>query len=118
MLRRTNGDRGRWAMVIYEVSLEVDADIMAVWLSWLDGHVTAMLALPGFVDAQRERLLEPAPPPGRVGFIVRYRLHDLAALEAYLQHHAAAMRADAVGRFGDRFSAARRISAPDHAGPR
>lgn len=97
-------------MVIYEVNLEVDADIVVPWLAWLNGHIGEMLALPGFIDAQRERLLEPASAPGRVGFIVRYRLRDQVTLDEYLQHHAASMRAGAVELFGGRFAATRRIS--------
>jgi hypothetical protein len=33
----------------------------------------------------------------------------MAALQAYLDHHAAAMRGDGAARFGDRFRASRRV---------
>jgi hypothetical protein len=43
---------------------------------------------------------------------VHYRLRDAAALDAYLERHAARMRAEAIERFGARFSASRRVLVP------
>jgi RES domain-containing protein len=97
--------------VIYEVNLDVDACIEADYRAWLRDHVAQMLALPGFVDARMAEVLDPAPAPapGRVAFCVHYRLHDEAALQAYFDHHATAMRGDGAARFGGRFSASRRV---------
>lgn len=95
--------------VLYEVTLDVDAGIEAEYRAWLCDHVAQMLALPGFVDARTAEVVEPVPAPGRVAFCVHYRLRDMAALQAYFDHHAAAMRGDGVARFGDRFHASRRV---------
>lgn len=95
--------------VTYEVNLDVDAGIAAEFRSWLDAHVAQMLALPGFIGARMAEVLDPAPALGRTAFCVHYRLRDEAALQAYFDHHAAAMRGDGLARFGGRFSASRRV---------
>ena len=50
-------------------------------------------------------------PPGKIRRIVQYRLRDQAALDAYLRDQAPRMRAHGVERFGDRFTAGRRVLA-------
>lgn len=98
-------------MIEYEVTLMVDADIADAYEAWLQDHIREMLALPGFLDAELAELIEPQSP-GRRGWCTRYRLVDEAALADYLRDHAAAMRADGVARFGDRFQAQRRVLRP------
>ena len=94
---------------MYEVNLEVDAGIAAAYRRWLDGHVAAIIALPGFTGARILEVVEPAAPSTRVALCVQYTLADAAALENYLREHAPRLRADGVARFGDRFHAQRRI---------
>jgi hypothetical protein len=103
------------AAIEYEVNLTVDAALADGYLPWLRGHVAAMLALPGFVDAELARVLEPLPP-GCEGWCVRYRLRDAQALAQYLDRHAPAMRADGERRFGARVQASRRVLEPVPAG--
>lgn len=95
--------------VVYEVSLEVDLALRDEYRLWLEEHVRQMLALPGFLGAEIQEQREPPPPPGRWRYCVPYRLRDRAALDAYLAEHAARMRADGIARFGDSFTASRRI---------
>ena len=97
--------------VVYEVNLEVDHAIEREYRDWLDAHVHAMLALPGFESAQVFDVREPAAAD-RVGLCVHYRLRDAGALESYLHEHAPRMRADGEARFGGRFCATRRILHP------
>lgn len=98
------------ANVIYEVNLDVDAGIADDFLAWLRSHVAAILALPGFLAAEISAVED--PPPGRRLWCVHYRAHSRAALQDYFNHHAAAMRGDGIARFGDAFSASRRILEP------
>lgn len=95
--------------VIYEVNLDVDAEIAADYRAWLDAHVRDMLALPGFTDARVFEVVEPPATPGRIHFCAHYALRDAAALDAYLLDHAPRMRAQGAARFGDRFRASRRV---------
>jgi antibiotic biosynthesis monooxygenase (ABM) superfamily enzyme len=95
--------------IVYEVNLEVDAAIEAEYRAWLERHVAEILALPGFLGADVEQRLDPAPPAGRFALCVRYRLCDQAALDHYLQVHAPSLRQQGLERFPGRFSAFRRV---------
>jgi hypothetical protein len=93
--------------VLYEVNLEADADIAAPFDTWLRDHIADMLQFDGFRSA--EILDDPSAPAGRIRRIVQYRLQDRAALDDYLANHAPAMRAQGAARFGDRYTAQRRV---------
>lgn len=95
-------------MTVYEVTVDVDRAIAADYLQWMHAHVAQMLALPGFDSASCYERTD-ADDGSRRTFVIVYRMRDQAALDAYLSDHAAAMRADAVRRFGQRFSASRRV---------
>lgn len=97
--------------LLYEVDLLVDAALADEFARWLDAHVRAIRALPGFTGAAVLRLQEPAPAAGEIVFRSQYWLRDRAAFEAYLRDHAPAMRADGIARFGTRFRAERRVLA-------
>jgi len=93
--------------IVYEVNLEADADIAAPFDTWLRDHIADMLQFEGFRSA--EILDDASAPAGRIRRIVQYRLRDQAALDDYLAQHATRMRAQGAARFGDRFSAERRV---------
>ena len=94
--------------VLYEVTLRVRPDLGDAYGEWLRGHVAAMLALPGFVDARIARLREPEDADAVV-FCCTYRLRDAAALDDYLRDHAPRMREDGLRRFPGGFTAQRRV---------
>lgn len=96
--------------LIYEVNIDIDAELAAEYRAWLGEHVAEILALPGFSGA--DVFLVDEPPPGRVGYCIQYRLSDRAALDAYLREHAPRLRAEGIARWGERFSARRRILQP------
>ena len=93
--------------VLYEVNLDADAAIEGPFDTWLRDHIADMLQFDGFLSA--EILDDPSAPPGRIRRVVQYRLRDHAALDEYLATHAPRMRAQGVARFGDRFTAERRV---------
>lgn len=90
--------------ILYEVSIRVDESIRADYLHWLREHMTAMLEIDGFASAD---LFIDTEDENQ--FVCHYRLRDSAAMDAYLAGPAKAMRADGMNRFGDKFSASRRI---------
>jgi quinol monooxygenase YgiN len=94
--------------VLYEVNLQVRQDIADAYLEWLHAHVAEMVQLPGFLDARISRD-GAADEGGPLRLCCHYRLRDAAALDAYLREHAPRMREDGVRRFGDGFSASRRV---------
>jgi len=94
--------------VLYEVNLEAEAGIEAPFDTWLRDHVADVLQFDGFLAA--EVLDDDAEAPaGWVRRTVLYRLRNQAALDAYLQDHAPRMRQQGVEKFGDRYSARRRV---------
>ena len=95
--------------VIYEVNLEADAEIQAAFDTWLRDHIADMLQFPGFLAA--EILGDTAAPADKLCRTVQYRLRDQAALDDYLRVHAPQMRAKGVERFGNRYTAERRVLA-------
>lgn len=90
--------------ILYEVSIRVDENMRADYLAWLREHMNAMLAIDGFSGAE---LFIDAEDENQ--FVCHYRLQDMTAMDAYLAGPAKEMRADGVNRFGDKFSASRRI---------
>ena len=96
-------------MIVYEVNLAVREDAYADYRAWLTIHVEEMLALPGFVGAEILEQREPAAAQGTRALTVHYRLVDEAALTHYLAEHAPRMREAGVRRFGDAFTATRRV---------
>ena len=93
-------------MILYEVRLDVDAEIATEFRAWLVAHVREILALPGFVRAD---ILREERAQDRVCWCTHYWLVDRAALDAYLHEHAPRLRADGLQRFPNRFTAERRI---------
>ena len=98
-------------MIVYEVNLDVQASIADAYRAWLPVHVEEMLALPGFLAAETFERRDPPPPAGSIALSVQYRLVDEDALQRYLVEHSARMREDGVRRFGDAFTATRRVLA-------
>jgi quinol monooxygenase YgiN len=99
-------------MIVYEVSLAVDADAAEAYAEWLAEHLREMLALPGFEGAEWLEDVTPDPPDDRRRWVVQYRLASETALDAYLRDHAPRMREDGLARFGGRFAASRRVLRP------
>jgi len=98
--------------LIYEVSIAVDPEIAEAYESWLRVHVLDVLDNPGFDSATIHRADAPDGDAHR-HFVVHYAVRDRAALDAYFASDgprgAKAMRAEGTTRFGERFSAARRV---------
>lgn len=96
-------------MTIYEVNLTVQDHVAAAYLTWLREHIAQILRLDGFRYASLSEAEGAAP--GTHAFVVHYYLDDRESLEEYFTHHAAALRQDGIDRFGDTFSATRRVMA-------
>jgi len=105
-------------MVIYEVNIEVDADIAQKYVDWLVPHMKEMLTIPGFIDcnlADIEHLpavvsTEKQEEEKKKKYMVAtYRVESREKLQQYFDVHAARLRGDGVNRFKGRFTCTRRI---------
>ena len=93
--------------IIYEVTLDVDREIIDEFDEWLTAHVEEMLGLPGFRGAQVYLLDDSGE--GRTRRVAHYHLESQSALDQYLADAAPDMRQSGVDRFGDQFTVSRRI---------
>lgn len=98
-------------MLLYEVNLEVAAEIKNKYESWLPGHIERLLRFPGFVQAfWFERSPEDEQSQSSASlWTIHYTVEDRQALDEYLDKHAAEVRQEAIDLFGDKFKATRRI---------
>ena len=95
-------------MVIYEVNLTVNDAIYPDYYMWLLDHVKEILAIEGFQKAEVGHI-EHHKEDGKKRIRVNYFLDTYASLQNYFTHTAAALRAGAIEKFGDQFSATRRV---------
>lgn len=94
-------------MVIYEVNLVIKNEIFDDYYHWLIEHIEVMLQYPGFKEARIQRLVDHQAENHHL--TICYSLASQADLDNYLTHHAPAMREDGIRRFGNQFSATRRV---------
>lgn len=102
-------------MLIYEVNLHVEAAIFDPFMAWLNPHVEAMLGMAGFIKAM-VCLDEDTSQEGRK-IVVHYYLTSMEDYQHYLDCHAPRMRQDGLDRFGQQFTASRRLLTVHHTYP-
>ncbi len=93
--------------LIYEVTLTIERDIVDTFDGWLANHVEEMLAIPGFISANVFALDD--DEDGNAQRVTQYILESEGHLDSYLADRSAEMRQSGIDRFGDQFSATRRI---------
>lgn len=96
--------------IIYEVSCAVAPEVGDAFAAWLRYHVPEVASLPGFVEGRWGEVVGSAAGGART-FVCWYRLVDAAALDRYFAEDAPRMRADGLRRFGERYTATRRVIA-------
>jgi antibiotic biosynthesis monooxygenase (ABM) superfamily enzyme len=94
-------------MVIYEVNLDINNEIFDQFKAWLIKHVNEMIKFSGFIEAKI--LLENTGSKEKKNVTCCYLLDSQKSLESYLTQHAPAMRQDGINKFGNKFSATRRV---------
>ncbi len=93
-------------MLLYEVTLEVEASIADAFRDWLETHAGEMLDIDGFEQAE---IFEAEAPGNAQVFVAHYRVASQAALDRYVAEDAPRMRGDGVARFGEKMKATRRV---------
>lgn len=78
-------------MIIYNVTVSVDADIADEWLDWMrTTHIPDVMATGLFLDHRLCRVLN-VEDEGRT-FAIQYTLADMATYDRYAAEHAHACR--------------------------
>ena len=94
------------AVVVYEVNLKVENGIFDAYRVWLLEHIEQMLKFDGFSGYNLSINTE---HQGAKLLTVWYYLETMTALDDYLENHSKEMRDDGIKKFGNKFSASRRI---------
>lgn len=96
-------------MIIYNVTIKVEADITDEWVQWMkEEHIPDLESTCLFTECRLCRLLEQDETEG-VTFSAQYSCTDIAAYNTYIDVHAQTMRDKAFKRFGGRFVAFRSV---------
>ena len=92
-------------MIIYEINIELDANIVNEFDEWLDGHINKMLQFEGFTSAKKLNSIENE----KFYITVQYNIVSQEDLDRYLRNHAQTIRNEGTKIFGNRFITHKRI---------
>ncbi|WP_375323359.1 DUF4286 family protein [Flagellimonas sp. GZD32] len=94
-------------MLIYNVTINIDAQVHDEWLSWMrDKHIPDMLSTGKFSHAKMVKVLV-EEDLGGITYSIQYTTQDRKMLEAYYNEDAERLRADAQKLFPNKFVAFR-----------
>jgi len=94
-------------MLIYNVTINIDAQVHDEWLSWMrDKHIPDMLSTGKFSHAKMVKVLV-EEDMGGVTYSIQYTTRDRKTLEAYYKEDADRLRGDAQKLFPNKFVAFR-----------
>ena len=96
-------------MIIYNVTIKVDAAIADAWLKWLlDEHIPDVMSTKCFADYRVVRLIEVDETEGPT-YAVQYNAETKSDYNRYIELHAPAMRQRSYDKWGERFIAFRSV---------
>jgi hypothetical protein len=96
-------------MIIYNVTIKVEASIADQWLEWLQReHIPDVLQTGCFSSHKLVRLLEVDDSEGPT-YAVQYSADSEADYKRYIERHAAGLRDKSLQRWGGRFIAFRSV---------
>ncbi len=97
-------------MYLYNVTVNLDRDIVEDWLEWMQNkHIPDVLATGHFVSYKLMRLIEPEPEYNSVTYIVQYELKSLEDLQIYRTTVMPQLQKEHNDRYGNKFVAFRSI---------
>jgi len=96
-------------MMIYNVTVKVDADTADAWAKWMkEEHMADVMGTGQFTDCRLARLLEQDELEG-VTFVAQYVCEGMNQYNTYIGQYAEKMRDKGFKLFGARFIAFRTI---------
>ena len=96
-------------MIIYNVTIKVDASIADAWLKWLlDEHIPDVMSTKCFSGFRVVRLIEVDETEGPT-YAVQYNAESKSDYNRYIELHANSMRQRSFDQWGDRFIAFRSV---------
>jgi len=96
-------------MIIYNLTVKVEASIADVWLQWLlNEHIPSIMNTNCFVDYTVVRLLEVDDSEGPT-YAVQYHAESKADYNRYIEIHSSKMQKLSFEKWGDSFIAFRSV---------
>lgn len=96
-------------MIVYNVTLKVEADVADEWVQWMKNvHIPELMSTGLFVENRLCRLLEQDETEG-VTFSAQYVCNSLTEYDTYIDRHAPQMREKSFALFGSKFIAFRSV---------
>ena len=96
-------------MIIYNVTIKVDASIAETWLQWLlHEHIPDVMGTKCFTDYRVVRLIEVDDTEGPT-YAIQYNAAAKADYNRYIELHAPEMRRRSYEKWGERFIAFRSV---------
>jgi hypothetical protein len=96
---RRQVSRSHMSKVLYTVWYDVDSEIEADWITWMETtHIPAVIRNGNFIGAKRYRVVEGSP----ARYVTFYEAKDSASLKKYLDGPAKELREDYQKRFGSK----------------
>jgi len=93
-------------MYIYNVTINVDDSIHDAFLTWIEAHISDVLATEKFTSARLVQVLVDEEMDGTT-YAVQYTAKSIEDLEAYYIEDAPKLREDGLKKFGDKMLAFR-----------
>ncbi len=95
-------------MIIYNVTINVNADVAEEWLGWMTAtHIPEVMSTGLFLDNRICRVL--ADDDGGITYAVQYTCADMATYERYKNEHAPRLQAETQKHYGGKFAAFRTL---------
>lgn len=96
-------------MIIYNVTIKIDADAANDWVEWMtQEHIPELMQTGLFADARLCRLLEEDEMEGST-YVAQYFCESIRQYNTYISEHATQMRDKGFARFGAKFAAFRTV---------
>ena len=94
-------------MIIYNVTINIDADVHDEWLKWmLEKHIPDVLATGLFLESRISRMLIEEEGDG-ITYSIQYTLESMEKMDEYEKNHAPQLKADVLNKYDGKFGAFR-----------
>jgi len=95
-------------MIVYNVTLNVDEDVVESWLKWMkEVHIPDVMRTGLFLEFRLCRVL--AEEAGGKTYAVQYTCMDMETYERYRDEYAPALQAETTRLYGGKFTAFRTL---------
>jgi len=97
-------------VIIYSVTISIDANVRADWLGWMEQtHIPDVMRTGCFASYVLQEVTDPPPQTGSYTFNVQYACESVVQYQDYLNKYAPALQADHGTRYKDKFVAFRTL---------